>query len=323
MGDPLDVSLSSRRVPAVVLLVVGVFLASAPAARAGGDFVDLAVQRARVWFIGPSGVRSLDARNGRTLSTPHLVGAAYPLSVTLAGGAAWVASVENGYVWGTLSRIDAQTGKVRVVWRRYDSSVQYVAAGAGSIWAQIGSRTGSRIARFSPAGRLLRLWRLPGAGRIAADGEGCWISTDRRLLHIDPAGRVHQVVRAPLGDVATGGGAVWLAGATSVLRIDERTGRVRTLATGRLRLGGFQHDLAVGDGALWALRHTGPAQSQLVRFDVHTGRSTGGTRVPGIADAVVVTPRAVWVATVLGPGGPTLLRIDPHTLRHTLLVHIT
>src|ERR687888_2705371 len=114
---------------ALLLAAAGV-LVGAPAAYAGGDFVDLAVG-ARVWFVGSGGVRALDARTGRTLSTPQLVGAAYPLSVALAGGAAWGASVENGYVWGTLSRIDLRTGEVRVVWRRRESSVQYVAAGAG------------------------------------------------------------------------------------------------------------------------------------------------------------------------------------------------
>src|SRR5204863_2831385 len=95
---------------------------------------------------------------------------------------------------------------------------------AGSIWALIGSRTGARIARFSSTGRPLRVWRIADAGRMAEDREGCWISTDRWLLHIDPEGRVHQVVRARLGDVASGDGAVWLPGAASVLRIDERSG---------------------------------------------------------------------------------------------------
>src|SRR6266566_8243623 len=111
-----------RRLPLTTLALCSILLASG-AARAGGSFVDLAVGSSRVWFVGEPGVRELDARTGRTLSKPRLVGAAYPLSVALAGGAAWVASVENGYVWGTLSRIDIRTGKVRVVWRRPDSSV--------------------------------------------------------------------------------------------------------------------------------------------------------------------------------------------------------
>jgi hypothetical protein len=300
--------------------VGAIVLVTAPAARAGGDFVDLAVGAGRVWFVGPPGVRSLDARTGRTATTPRLLGAAYPLSVAVAGGAAWVASVENGYVWGTLSRIEERTGKMRVVWRRRGSSVQYVAAGAGSVWALIGSRKGSRIARFTLAGRLLRLWRVAGAGRMTADRLGCWISSDHWLLRIDPAGRLHRVVRAPLGDLATGARAVWLPRARSVLRLDERTGRVRTLATGPLRLGGFQHDLAVGEGALWALRYRSRTRSELVRYDLRTGRRTASSSLPGIADALVVRPGAVWVATIAAGG--TILRLDPSTLRRTLVVHV-
>ena len=302
-----------------LLLLLGGVLAAVPAARAGGDFVDLAVGGARLWFVGGSGVRSLDPRTGRTLSRPQLVGAAYPVSVALLRRAAWVASVENGYVWGTLSRIDLRTGRVRVIWRRRDSSVQYVAAGAGSIWTLIGSRRGVRIARFAPTGRLLRLWRVPGAGRIAADRAGCWISTDHWLLQIDPRGGVHRIVRARLGDVATGAGAVWLPQASSVLRVDERTHATRRIRTGTLRLGGFQHDVAVDGRRLWALDEEGRTRSALVRYDLRTGRRTGRARLRGIADAVVVEPSAVWVATA---APETLVRFDPRTLRRTLLVRI-
>jgi hypothetical protein len=303
---------------ALLVLTAGVLAAAAPA-YAGGDFVDLAVGSSRVWFVGGSGVRSLDPLTGRTLSRPQLVGAAFPLSVALSGQAAWIASVENGYVWGTLSRIDTRTGEVRVVWRRRDSSVQYVAAGAGSIWALLGSRRGARIARFAPTGRLLRLWRVAGAGRMAADRAGCWISTDRWLMQIDPRGGVHRIVRARLGDVSAGAGAVWLPQASSVLRIDERTGETRRIRTGRLRLGGFQHDIAADALRLWVLDDEGRTRSALVRYDIRTGRRTGRARLRGIADAVIVKPSAVWVATA---APETLVRFDPRTLRRTLLVHI-
>ncbi len=314
-----------RRLRRAALPLLIAALIGAPAARAGGDFVDLAVGAGRAWLVGPPGVRSLDARTGRTLSMPKLFGAAYPHSVTLAGGATWVAS-KNGYVRGTLSRIDGRSGRVRVVWRGEGSSVQYVAAGAGGVWVLIGSPTGSQIARFTLGGQLVRLWRIANARRIAADRAGCWVSTHGWLLRIDRAGRVHRVVRAPLGDVATGAGAAWLPRASSVLRIDERTGRVRTLATGPLRLGGFQHDLAAGDGALWALQHNN-RRSTLVRFDPHSGRSRGRASLPGIADALVVRPEAVWVATVLAPAGRAatgyaVIRLDPHTLHRTLFVRI-
>ena len=205
--------------------------------------------------------------------------------------------------------------------------MQFVAAGAGSVWALIGSKRGSRIARFTLAGRLAGIWRIPDAARLAADSHGCWVIAGRWLLHIDPQGRVHRVVRGAFG-VATGGWRVWLARATSVLRVDERTGHVRTVAIGKLRLGGFQHELAVGHGALWVLRHDSRTRSALVRFDLRSGRTTGSVRLPGIANAVVVTTRALWVATVLGTtvkpaSGYAVIRIDPRTLRRTLVVPIT
>jgi hypothetical protein len=312
---------------AVGILLVALVLLAAPLARAGGDFVDLAVGSTGVWFVGERGVRELDARSGRTIASPQLVGAPYPLSVTLAGGAAWVASVENGYVWGTLTRIDLRTHRVRVLWRQQDSSVQYVEAGSGGIWALIGSAGATEIARFSLAGHMERVRKIPDAGRMAADASGCWISTSHWLLHIDPTGEIHRVIQAQLGDVSTGDGAAWLPQSTNVLRVDERTGQTRTLHTGRLRLGGFQHDLAVGAGALWALNDAGRAHSTLERFNLESGRPTGSLDVPGIADALIVKPEAIWIATVIAPpnrpaNGYDVIRINPHTLRRTLLVHV-
>jgi hypothetical protein len=306
---------------ALAAAAIGISLLAATTARAGGQFVDLAVGGNQVWLVGESGIHELDATTGRIRVMPTLPGAAYPLSVTLADGAAWVGSVENGYVWGTLSRIDARTGKVHVLWRRYQSSVQYVAAGAGGVWALIGIKRAMDAARFSPNGRLLQVWKLPrDAGRMAADNSGCWISSNRTLLHIDPSGRLHRALQAPFGDVATGAGAVWVAGSTKVIRVDERTGQTRSIPTGTLRLGGFQHDLAATSDALYLLQHTytGPSSSRLVKIDLRTGAITRSALIAGIADAVVVTPRAIWVATATS----TIARYEPRTLRRTLTVSV-
>lgn len=310
-----------------LLAAVAAALLCAPGARAGGDFVDLAARGTRVWLVGETGVRELDARTGRTVAAPRLAGAAYPLSVALAGGAAWVASVENGYVSGALSRIDLRNHKVRVVWRRQDSSVQYVAAGAGSVWALIGSPGGSRIVRFDLDGHLSRTWPIRDAGRIAADQSGCWISTSTRVLHIDQVGNLHRVGRARLGDITTGAGAVWLPQQTTIVRIDEHTGHTRTLHTATLRLGGFQHDLVADAHDLYAVGGRNRNHSTLLRIDPASGHTTGATTIPGIADSLALTPRALWVATIIAPIGKSatgydLIRIDPHTLQHTLLVHI-
>jgi hypothetical protein len=315
-----------RRVAALVLAPAA--LVAVPAARAGGDFVDLAAGADRVWLVGEPGVLELDARTGRTLSFPQPVTSTYPQSVALAGGAVWIAGVENGFVQGRLVRIDLRTRRTRVVWREPSGSVLYVARGRASVWALASAAGGSRIVRFALDGRVLGVWPIRDAGRMAADDRGCWVSTDHLLLQIDDAGRVRRVLRAALGDVATGDGAVWLPRATSVLRVDERTGEIRTIVTGRLLLGGFQHDIGAGGGALWLVQQN-PAErrARVVRLDERTGRRTGSVKLDGIADALVVQPHAVWVATVLAPPGKAatgydVLRIDPRTLRRTLLARL-
>ena len=308
-------------------IAAAVMLAAAAPVHAGGQMVDLAVGGDRVWLVGDPGIQVLSASTGHTVASPTLPDAAYPLSVALAGGAAWVGSVANGFVDGTLTRIDARAGKERIVWRKPESSVQYVAAGAGSVWALIGfsgpdrRTTAMKIARFNTAGRLLHVWKVPlGAGRMAADGSGCWISSNDALLHIDPSGHLHRALQAPFGDIATGAGAVWLAESNSVLRIDERTGKTQTIATGTLRLGGFQHDHAASSSALYLLQHTytGPSVSRLVRIDLRTGAQTRSVAIAGIADAVVVAPGAVWVATSVS----NVYRFDPRSLRRTLTVSV-
>lgn len=294
------------------LLVLLVAAALASAARAGGDFVDLAAAGHRLWFVGAFGVRAIDTRTGHIVSAPALRDAPYPLSIAVGGGAAWIATVRNGYVDGRLARIDLASGARRSL--ALGGPVQSVAAGARGIYALVGSDT---IALVRADGAVAHRWRVAGAGRMTADSSGCWISTNDRLVHIDPSGAVRDVLRAPIADVATGGGYVWVPRATSMLRVDERTGGVTTLRTGRLGLGGFQHDVAYGDGALWTVDTSRP---ELQRRDPATGRLLGRAQLAaGIPDAVAVTLRGVWVGM-----GETheLFRFDPHTLRRTLSVHV-
>lgn len=311
------------RLCVLVLVLSAVMLPGS--ARAGGDLADLAVGPDRAWLTTDDGLRSVDLPAGHLVAGPTPT-PGLPISVALAGGATWIATIENGYVDGRLVRIDARSGRARLLWHRADSSVQAVAAGAGSVWALIGSRHGMRVARFSLDGRLLRIRSVPGAGRIAADAEGCWISAAGWLLRIDPAGALHRVRRGSFG-VSTGAGAVWLPGATSILRLDERTGAVRRIRTGRLPLGGFQHEIAANGSSVFVLRRRPlePGRSALVRFDARTGATRASVSLPGIGDAVVLRGAAVWVVAVLPPAGGSasgyaLLRYDASTLDRTLRI---
>jgi hypothetical protein len=134
-------------------------------------------------------------------------------------------------------------------------------------------------------------------------------------VHIDPSGRVRTVLRATIGDVATGDGTVWLPVARGIVRVDERTGKVRILHTGPLHLGGFQHDVAAGDGRLWTLDTLRPA---LQERDPVSGRLLRTRPLPAIPDAVVPGASGVWVGIA---EKHLALRYDPRTLRRTLTVH--
>ena len=286
----------------------------APAAFAGGDFVDATAGSRSVWVVGDFGVREFDAVDGHVLYAPRPTTPSTPISVVVADGAAWIASIENGFVDGRITRIELRTHRTRVVWHAARGSALYVAAGAGGVYALLGSATGNRVILLAPDGRVTGSWAVGSGGRMAADASGCWVSSERGLLHIDRAGRLRLALRAPFGDVATGEDAVWLAPAGAVTRLDEHTGRVTTLATERLRLGGFQHDLAVGDRALWTIElRDGAGWSTLDRRDPRTGAVQRRVRIRGLAEAIAVTPAAVWVATA-----DRVARYDPATLQLTL-----
>jgi DNA-binding SARP family transcriptional activator/streptogramin lyase len=176
-----------------------------------------------------------------------------PISLAKSQGTVWAAR------FGALSRIDVATNRV-VPLRRVGSDVLSVAAGEEAVWAltpthllRIDARTGALANRigFGHVGRSTdQYW-------LAAGGDAVWIGNKegRTLWKLDPdEDRLVAIVplgRIPRG-IATGGGAVWVAGADATLvRVDPEHGRVvRTL-----RLGVYPpfvwRPVAVAAGRVW------------------------------------------------------------------------
>jgi hypothetical protein len=284
----------------------------APAASAGGSHVDLVVEAGTVWTVGDFGLHAYSARDGSPVYAPRPTAARYDLSVAIAGGAVFVASVENGMTEARITRIDRRTHATRIVWRGVDADAQYLAAGAGGIYVLVGAQRNS-VVRLSPSGRVTGRWPIVDAGRLAADASGCWVATDHRVVHIRPDGRVVNDVLLTRGleDVATGGGAAWLLARGKLVRIDERTGVVRGLRVGALQPIGENHELAVGAGHLWTV-----GADALQRRSLGDGRLDGTRTLGGVVDAVTVAGGAVWATT----SNDELYRLDPRTLRVTLRV---
>ena len=131
-------------------------------ARAADANLNTAVfdRRGILWFTGQSGVYGrLDPKRGRVevFDAPRGAG---PYGITTTpGGAVYYASLAGSYV----GRIDTRTGKATVLQppTRDQGARRVWSDSRGRIWAT--EWNAGKLARYDPATRRLREWRLPGA----------------------------------------------------------------------------------------------------------------------------------------------------------------
>jgi len=285
-------------------------LAVASAARAGGVPVAAAPAGHTLWTVSDLGLRTVDTRTFRNSPGPDLPHP-YAVDVATGGGAVWVASVENGYGSGAVSRIDLASGDVSTPLRLPDRGVFGLAVGGGYAWALLGPWQKATVARIPLSGAgPVHFLRVPGfVGWIAADGYGLWLWGGGKLLRIDPAGaRVSTVARIQGSyQLALGLGSVWLAAWDTLVRVDERSGRVLA----RIAVGPSATAPAVARGSVWLLRRVGET-CRLVRVDARTDRVAAGRRLPGSATSVTYADGRLWIGEV--QPSPRLLAVDPATL---------
>ncbi len=173
-------------------------------------------RRGVLWFTGQSGIYGrLDPRTGalRVFRAPGGPGP-YGIATTPTGGV-WYASLAGSYI----ARIDVRTGKAAVV--RPPTRGQ----GARRIWSDSRGRlwvsewNAGRVARYDPATKRWREWRLPRAAQPYA-------------VYVD------------------GKDTVWLTdfGAGAIVRFEPKTGRFTTI---RLRSGANVRQLLGRPGEVW------------------------------------------------------------------------
>jgi virginiamycin B lyase len=173
-------------------------------------------RRGRLWFTGQSGIYGrLDPRTG-ALRVFRAPGGPGPYGIaTTPGGQVWYASLAGSHV----ARIDLTTGRATVV--RPPTAGQ----GARRIWSDSRGRlwvsewNAGRVARYDPAARRWREWKLPGSAQPYA-------------VYVDDR------------DV------VWLTdfGASAIVRFDPATQRFAQL---RLRPGANVRQLLGRPGIVW------------------------------------------------------------------------
>ncbi len=171
----------------------------------------------------------------------------------------WLLTNRKGTDSGTLSRISPRTGKVVA-----DIPVpvkSYVAVvGFGSVW--VTSTGGNVVVRVDPrTNRVVAKIRVHQTPRFTSAGAGSvWVlnQSDGTVSRIDPAtNRVAATIAVgvpgPGGDIAVGGGSVWVSSdGVPVSRINPLTNRVIQQFAG----GHGADAIRFGYGFVWVSDHT-------------------------------------------------------------------
>jgi hypothetical protein len=235
-------------------------------------------------------------------STRVRLGAA-PVGIALAAGDLW-AVVETPAHGATLLRLDARTGR-RIASYRIGSpgpDLGAVTATGSTVWAAAGEHA-IRVDIAHP-GRVRRA-ELPGEASAITTGFGSvWIATIGvrsdllvRLAAPTLASQTAIPVDQPVAILAAAG-SVWIAGATSLDRVQPRTGRAiaTRVPVGRpVALAAAGQSIVVVDAA------------SVTTVD-RSGRSERRLPLPFSASAVALDGPRLWVTSNCGcPDGRTAL----------------
>jgi YVTN family beta-propeller protein len=189
-----------------------------------------------------------------------------------ANGAFWIPDNVADSGSSSIAKVDARTGAVAAhvaTGARSDVAI----AGFGSVW--VASSGENVVVRVDPD-RNTVIARIPvgGSPKFMAAGEGAiWVQnrSDGSVSRIDPStnrevARIEAKAPTRAGDIAAGGGAVWLSvDGKPVTRIDPRTNSVTHQFVG----GTGADAIRFGLGSVWVADHR---IGELWRIDASTIR---------------------------------------------------
>lgn len=243
-------------------------LADIPLGRNGCLGVVVALERVWVPTCGDGVVNEIDPATDsvvRRIPAPIKVGREG--AVAFADGALWIPDNVKDSTSSSVVQLDLKSGEIRArvsTGKRSDVAV----AGFGSIW--VASSADNVVTRIDPAtGRAIARISVGRSPKFMAAGEGAvWVQNryDGSVSRIDPAtnretARIAAWSPTLAGDIAAGGGYVWLsANGMPVTRIDPKTNRVTHQFVG----GDGIDAIRWGVGTLWIADHS---IGQLWRID--------------------------------------------------------
>jgi len=256
----------------------------------------VAVGQGSVWVPERTVLARLDPVTLRITATVRLPGAPdNSRRVAVGAGAVWVSGVDR------LLRVDPATDRVTFSFPM--GPVSSLAFGQGAVWVFHGGPPFGLI-RINPATDATRSYQLSttlakwfglaaGLGSVwttTTGGDTC--QSTGCLVRLDPdSGAVRSTVESVTGEVALGGGSVWVSMASEVDRVDPATGRIAA----RVRLPGNLHELgpvAASADYVWTA-----AGSELAVLDARTDRLVRAPFGAGAAPfAISAQGSTAWVA---------------------------
>jgi DNA-binding beta-propeller fold protein YncE len=255
---------------------------------ATGQLSALAGGAGGLWGLRPWTVVRIDP-GPRTVRPTSIHGPAYALAAGF--GSVWAANYEDG----TLTRVDARTGRVVASIAGVGRAAEGVAVGFGAVW----------VSSIGP-------WRKGRGGVMVPAGAGTVTRIDPRRNAVVARIRVGRGAAA----IATGEGSVWVLTSRgirpddTVSRIDPDTNRV----TRSIRVPREATAVAAGAGSAWVVAWPGGG-GVLARIDAATYRAlVVALRRSWTPESVRVFSKHVWVAD---DGTATVHRLSAATLRGT------
>src|SRR5215208_1576481 len=292
---------------AVATLVVAAAAIAIVALRGGGSIT-----------VAPNSVAIIDPATNEVVDQVPV--GTRPEAVAVSQGSAWIANLDSK----TLSRINAQTGKVKTIFLGQDVFPSDIAADEEAVWVANGPYD-SVVRVSADSNTPVKTIATPPCGSGPSDasiatGEGAvWFVCGVVFARIDPSNNDLQPATY-LGDrphgIAAGLGAVWVSNTAenTVSRIDTPTNQIIERPT----VAASPRGVDVGEGAVWVAGFDADAVS---RLEVEPGSPVSSDSIP-VGDEpvdVAVGDGAVWV---VNSGDGTVSRIDPRSRQVVATIHV-
>jgi class 3 adenylate cyclase/DNA-binding beta-propeller fold protein YncE len=266
--------------------------------------------------VGPTSLAVIDAKSNRVVGAIDL---GFKSNLIAAG---------EGYVWvvdprgSTLVKIDPASRKIvdTIGIAVGAGAIPFgVAAGNGAVWVAVVRGSSEVVLELGPDVGDLRRTILYGGHTQApalfrlnplAVGSGAVWAIDPALggvWRIPPhAGKARKLAEGlDALSLAAGGGAVWVAGASGVAKLDAETGLQLGSASVGPDANAETASVALGQSAVWFAESS---RSTLLELDPQSASTTQTFSVGKGPSGIAVGDGSVWVAN---SGDGTVSRIDP------------